>query len=124
GFRIDGEARSFSSGGSAAFAGDLDGDGYGDLVIGKVAIEASSTPPVTYVVFGQARGFGNLDLLNLASSEFRGFRITGAAPGDFAGYSVAAAGDVNDDGFADIIIGAPYSSPDGRINAGASYVIF
>src|SRR5690606_5068108 len=35
GFRIDGEARSFSSGGSAAFAGDLDGDGYGDLVIGK-----------------------------------------------------------------------------------------
>ena len=44
--------------------------------------------------------------------------------GDCSGRSVAGAGDVNGDGFADLIIGAPWADPGGDYNAGESYVVF
>src|SRR5687768_2931899 len=49
-----------------------------------------------------------------------GFRVDGLAEGDASGRSVASAGDVNGDGFADLIIGAPSTG----LNAGSSYVVF
>src|SRR5258707_1324006 len=52
-----------------------------------------------------------------------GFRINGEAVGDHSGYSVSAAGDVNGDGFADLLIGAELADPNGS-NSGASYVVF
>jgi FG-GAP repeat len=52
-----------------------------------------------------------------------GFIVNGSSAGINSGYSIAT-GDVNGDGIADIIIGAPYASPGGRIAAGAVYVIF
>ena len=48
----------------------------------------------------------------------------GAAAGDYSGYSVSCAGDFNNDGYSDIIIGAPNASPDGLSRAGTSYLIF
>jgi hypothetical protein len=67
------------------------------------------------VVFGKAGGFAaSLDLSTLDGSN--GFQINGEAAADRSGYSVSAAGDVNGDGFGDLIIGARY--------AGASYVVF
>ncbi|MEA2220360.1 MAG: hypothetical protein QOJ35_2986 [Solirubrobacteraceae bacterium] len=50
--------------------------------------------------------------------------ITGAQRTDLAGASVAAAGDVNGDGKADVIVGAPLADPAGRVDAGAAYVVF
>ena len=47
----------------------------------------------------------NFDLSTLNGSN--GFRISGEAAGDFNGFSVSGAGDVNGDGFDDVIIGAP-----------------
>src|SRR5262245_36100348 len=52
-----------------------------------------------------------------------GFKLSGAAADDYRGYSVASAGDVNGDGFADLIVGAVGADPHGN-NSGASYVVF
>ena len=50
--------------------------------------------------------------------------IQGAAADDDSGCSVSGAGDVNGDGIDDLIIGADAADPNGRANAGASYVVF
>ena len=63
----------------------------------------------------------NIDLASLTSSQ--GFSITGANEGDQSGFSVSGAGDFNGDGYDDIIIGSPYADPNGRVDAGTSYII-
>ncbi len=52
-----------------------------------------------------------------------GFQISGEAANDRSGVSVSAAGDVNGDGFADLLIGAYRADPNGS-ESGASYVVF
>ena len=73
-------------------------------------------------MFGKASGFAaNIDLSALDGAT--GFKLSGAAANDNSGYSVASAGDVNGDGFADLIVGANGADPHGT-NSGASYVVF
>jgi Ca2+-binding RTX toxin-like protein len=77
---------------------------------------------VSYVVFGKATGFDRaLEVSEL--DGVNGFRLHGAEF-DQSGYSVADAGDVNRDGFSDLIIGAYMADPNGLWDAGASYVFF
>ena len=57
------------------------------------------------MVFGKAGGFNfNFQLSTLNGAD--GFQINGEAAGDYSGFSVAGAGDVNGDGFDDLVIGA------------------
>jgi hypothetical protein len=97
-------------------AGDMNDDGFDDIVIG--APVTSPSPLVRavgtiYVVFGTSEPFSpELELADLDGSD--GFAINGIRPGDFAGQSVSAAGDVNGDGVDDIVIGA----------SGEAYVVF
>jgi len=123
GFKINGEAVGDNSGIAVSSAGDINGDGFADLIIG--ASGAGPNGPssgATYVVFGKASGFGaTLSLSSLNGSN--GFQINGVATGDVSGFSVSSAGDVNHDGFADLIIGAPKAAPNGT-DSGASYVVF
>ena len=105
---------------AVAGAGDVNGDGFADLIIGSYT--AGNFDGVTYVVFGKASGFAaNLDFSNLTGSN--GFKILGG-PGDYAGALVASAGDVNGDGFDDVIIGAPGHTANGHWYSGAAYVVF
>ena len=125
GFTITGTAALNLTGHSVASAGDVNGDGIDDLLIGALYADGTGGADAgeTYVVFGRTTGFGNvLDLSSLNGQT--GFAIGGAAAGDFSGQSVSAAGDVNGDGFDDLIIGAPQADPSGRANAGSSYVLF
>jgi Ca2+-binding RTX toxin-like protein len=120
GFRLNGAEFNDNAGNSVASAGDVNGDGYDDLIVGAYLADANgvSNSGASYVVFGKAGGFtADLDLSTLDGSN--GFRLSGAAADNQAGFSVASAGDVNHDGYADLIIGAPLTSP-----GGASYVVF
>jgi hypothetical protein len=123
GFKLSGVAANDSSGNSVSAAGDVNGDGFDDLVIGAINAAASgSASGATYVVFGKASGFApnlNLSALNGAT----GFMLSGAAALDVSGRSVSAAGDINGDGFDDVIIGADGADPN-ELGSGASYVIF
>jgi len=124
GFRIDGFSSADQSGYSVANAGDVNGDGFEDVIVGAFGADANGTQSgESYVVFGKAGGFAAaIDLGALDGAD--GFRIAGISPGDESGRSVASAGDVNGDGYADIVIGAfKADTPDGA-DAGESYVIF
>jgi Ca2+-binding RTX toxin-like protein len=124
GFAINGIAASDRSGWSVSSAGDVNGDGFDDLIIGAYLADPNGTNSgQSYVVFGSNSGFGaGLDLSTLNGSN--GFAINGIAAGDQSGFSVSSAGDVNGDGFDDLIIGARSADPNGIVGAGQSYVLF
>ncbi|MCP3980838.1 MAG: hypothetical protein GY716_16170, partial [bacterium] len=114
------------SGVSVSSAGDVNGDGFDDLLIGADRADASVTDTKegeTYVIFGGASLPATIDL---SSPGAAGITVFGAGADDRSGRSVSGAGDVNGDGFDDLLIGTDYAdaSGNGKSHAGESYVIF
>jgi hypothetical protein len=125
GFAIDGEGSYNFAGVAVSGAGDLNGDGIDDLAIGATGVGANGDDDAgrVYVVFGSDQSFpDSLDLATIDGTN--GFQINGAAADERAGNALAAAGDVNGDGIADLLVGATSASPDGNDEAGRAYVVF
>src|SRR4051812_25051982 len=99
GYRIDGALPGDEAGFALAPAGDLDGDGRGDLVIGAPAA-GSERPGGAWVVLGK----GNSNGIDLAAPGAAAYRIGGAQPGDLTGFSVGSIGDLDGDGLRDILV--------------------
>ncbi len=124
GFRLDGAAAGDYSGRSVSAAGDINGDGIGDLIVGAFGADPNGGySGSSYVVFGKTTGFTTpLALSSLSGTD--GFRLDGVAAADYSGFSVSAAGDINGDGIGDLIVGAVGADPNGNSAAGSSYVVF
>ena len=109
-------------------AGDVVNAGGGWLYTGDIAsggqtyARYTQGAAVLQVDTDVSREIGfSIDLSSLAGAN--GFQISGEAAGDYSGRSVSAAGDVNGDGFDDLIVGASGADPNGAAS-GASYVVF
>ena len=111
-----------SCGSALSGAGDVNGDGVEDVIIG--AKSSNNNAGTTYVFFGSKSKLPDINLRSFASGATGGFKILGANDGDFSGAAVSSAGDVNQDGFADIIVGAYGASPNSKSAAGITYVVF
>ena len=123
GFVINGVEAGDASGAFVSSAGDVNGDSFDDLLIGAPYADPNGEASgESYVIFGKASGYSSsFELSSLDGSN--GFTVNGNSLGDSSGYPVSAAGDVNGDGFADILLGAVQADQNGEAS-GSVYVIF
>ena len=95
---------------SVSGAGDTNGDGYADLIVGVFNRDSGGISSA-----GSAILYSGVD-----GSVLHEWHGSGAY--DYFGWSVADAGDVNGDGFSDLIVGAPFVGPGFQNNGGSAYV--
>jgi len=107
-FTFNGDDAHDQFGFSVSGAGDVNGDGFADLIVG------SNVDDNNGISSGSARVFSGVDGSVL-------FTFNGDSAGDNFGHSVSGAGDVNGDGYADLIVGAP-SDRNYGINSGSARV--
>ncbi|HYE47549.1 MAG TPA: hypothetical protein VEA44_17420 [Caulobacter sp.] len=121
GFLITAAQLYASAGASVAAAGDIDGDGYGDLIIGAPQSTGLGYGQITgeaYVLYGKASFDSGVIYPDLFNGH-NGFRIIAPQRDTLTGAAVAGAGDINGDGFDDLIVGSPREN-----GAGVVYVIY
>jgi len=111
-YQLFGEDNDDQSGFAVSDAGDVDGDGLGDLLIG-----ADTSAHAAYLVLGASLGPDTE--IDLADADYT---FAGEDSGDHAGYSLSSAGDVDGDGLDDILIGA-WGDDSAGDEAGAAYLI-
>jgi hypothetical protein len=108
---------------SLSNAGDINNDGFDDLIIGapNAYTDSNGKPGQTYIVFGQSEFDSSFDLSSLDGSN--DFVINGQSIEDYSGLSVSNAGDINNEDIDDLIIGTPQATPNGT-NSGQIYIVF
>jgi hypothetical protein len=114
-----GEVRRDEAGNDVAGVGDVNGDGYDDFLIGaSLNDEGSYDGGQTFLIFGRKTGWSMDQSLANANASF-----WGEALNDYSGGMLAGAGDINGDGYDDILIGVP-NNDEGSNDAGQAYLIF
>ncbi|MCF0053782.1 FG-GAP-like repeat-containing protein [Dyadobacter sp. LJ53] len=109
--KITGEKPGSWMGHSVASAGDVNGDGYSDIIIGEPGYAGEINEGAALVFPGSASGISSVSISNIRSGQ----------SDSFLGWSVSSAGDINGDGFSDIMAGAPsFDSP--QVNEGAAFI--
>lgn len=110
---LTGEESQDKFGSSTSWAGDFNGDGYGDVIVGApLAHVNGNTMGQAYIYFGGPAMNADVDVT-----------ITAAAFKDWLGSSVSRAGDVDANGCGDVVVGAPYADA-GGIDRGAAYILY
>lgn len=126
GFVISGNQLSDDLGGSVSGAGDVNNDGFDDVIVGDNSFDFSDSNGVgvgrSYIIYGGANISNPVNITSL--NESNGFIVNGIDDHDSSGACVSSAGDINGDGFDDIIIGAPSADPNGINIAGETYVLY
>jgi len=122
GFTLNGTDAEGFSGGNVSSAGDINGDGIKDFIIGAfgATVNGQNNAGKAYIVFGSNKGFpANFNLSTLNGNN--GFAIAGTNAFDYAGLYSTGIGDINGDNIDDLLVSAP--GPLGG-TPGKSYVIY
>ena len=125
GFRIDGAASGDLAGTAVASAGDFNGDGIDDVIVGA-RLAGTDQVGAAYVIYGQRiADLQNVDLAGIATTQAaRGMRIVGAAQFDNTGEAVGGGRDVNFDQVDDVAVAAPTADNNDRLTSGSAYVVY
>ncbi len=102
-------------------SGDFDGDGYDDVIVGAPFASPGGRAQAgeVYVVYGSSGLAGTVVVSTAAEVAI----LEGIDGGDNAGLGLTS-GDVDRDGYDDVLVGAPWASPGGRTGAGEAYVVY
>jgi len=116
---LDGIEELHYAGRSVSGLGDIDGDGYGDVLVGAFGDdEGGELAGSTYLLHGGPEGLASGTLDEVGRSK-----LVGETDNSESGYATGPAGDVNGDGFADVLVGAPHEDTLGH-DAGRAYLFY
>jgi hypothetical protein len=127
---FSGEDRDDSTGAHVRGAGDVNGDGFNDILVSSHKDEAvhGAYSGQTYLIFGRSDGWERGMDVSASNASFTAegvgvHRTDGVYEGEWSGYAIDIIGDINSDGYDDIAIGAPLSCQNKR-HSGKTYLIF
>jgi hypothetical protein len=123
GFRITGASTGVGLGSAVAAAGDVNGDGRMDIILGSSneVIPGRGTSGAAYIIFGQTSD-GGFSLYDFSGGNFGGYKVVGDVDNEL-GTAVAGLGDINGDGYADVAIAAS-NRMNGTASTGAVYILY
>ena len=114
-----GENSDDNAGTVVSSAGDVDGDGFDDILVGAYRNDdAGGSAGKVYLIL--AASLGATTEVDLEDADYS---FVGENSSDNAGYSIASIGDVDGDGFSDILIGAPYNDDGGNLAGKANIIL-